>query len=107
LGFTVPRADLGHKYLAFRLSNCGEPGVQQAGLDLDALRAYRNQADYDLDRPLSQTFAQQQVRAAEQIIQVLEAIQEPERTPIIDAIKIYERDVLKVDVPTRGGGRGN
>src|SRR5206468_7212368 len=47
LNFTVPRADRAHQYLAFRLSNCGESAVEQAGRDLETLRRLRNRADYD------------------------------------------------------------
>jgi uncharacterized protein (UPF0332 family) len=95
LGFRVPHADLAHKYLVYRLSNCGDSPVQGAGALLDALRGYRNQADYEMAVALAQPFALQQVRKADQIIQILDAIQEPRRTQITDAMKIYERDVLK------------
>src|SRR5436309_11372371 len=44
LNFTVPRADRAHQYLVFRLSNCGEPTVEQAGRDLETLRRLRNRA---------------------------------------------------------------
>src|SRR5207249_800437 len=39
-----PRADRAHQYLVFRLSNCGEPTVEQAGRDLETLRRLRNRA---------------------------------------------------------------
>jgi hypothetical protein len=52
LNFTVPRADRAHQYLVFRLSNCGESAVEQAGRDLETLRRLRNRADYD-DAPQS------------------------------------------------------
>ena len=38
LNFAVPRADRAHQYLVFRLSNSGEPAVEQAGRDLETLR---------------------------------------------------------------------
>ena len=44
LNFTVPRADRAHQYLVFRLSNSGEPAVEQAGRDLETLRRLRNRA---------------------------------------------------------------
>jgi uncharacterized protein (UPF0332 family) len=47
LKFTIPRADRAHQYLVFRLSNSGEPAIEQAGRDLDTLRRLRNRADYD------------------------------------------------------------
>jgi hypothetical protein len=40
LNFTVPRADRAHQYLVFRLSNCGDSAVEQAGRDLETLRRY-------------------------------------------------------------------
>jgi uncharacterized protein (UPF0332 family) len=95
LGFTVPRADRAHSYLWLRLANCGEPQVQQAGNDLNLLRRDRNEADYNLTRPLRQAAAQNQVQAAQRIIQVFDAATvEPTRTQITDEMKRYERDVL-------------
>jgi hypothetical protein len=86
----------GVNYLAHRLSNCGDAQVQQAGAGLDVLRDLRNQADYDLYRPVLQNVAGARIQLAERIIQLLDgATQEPPRTAITDAMKIYERDVLK------------
>jgi uncharacterized protein (UPF0332 family) len=45
--FIVPRADRAHRYLVFRLSNSGEPIVEQAGRDLETLRRLRNRSDHD------------------------------------------------------------
>jgi uncharacterized protein (UPF0332 family) len=96
LGFTVPRADRAHQYLAFRLSNSGASAVSQAGRDLETLRRLRNRADYDASPAFTQAEAAASVRLAEHIIQVLDsARQEPTRSQITDAMKIYERDVLK------------
>jgi uncharacterized protein (UPF0332 family) len=95
LGFTVPRADRAHAYLALRLQNCGALPVQQAGADLDMLRKLRNQADYDLHLFLGPPLARVQVRGADQIIRVLDAARaEPTRTQITDGMRVYERDVL-------------
>lgn len=95
LGFRVPWADRAHAYLTMRLNNCGEASVQQAGSDLHSLRSLRNQADYDLHRPLRQAVAIAQAHIAEQIIQALTlAKQEPIRTSISQAMQIYERNVL-------------
>lgn len=94
--FTVPRADRAHSYLWLRLCNCGDAAVQRAGADLDVLRRLRNHADYDVDHPLLPATALTQVQNARQVIQVLDlATQEPLKTQITDAMKIYERDVLK------------
>jgi uncharacterized protein (UPF0332 family) len=96
LKFRVPRADRAHAYLARRLANCGHLRTQQAGTDLITLRGDRNQADYDLHRTITAQLAVLHVRLAEQIVQSLDAAtQEPVRTQVTDAMKVYERDVLQ------------
>lgn len=96
LGFQVPRGDQAHVYLSRRLSNCGNLSVGRAGSDMNALRGDRNRADYDVTLAFDQHNATIQVQTARQIIQVLDASRtEPTRTQITDAMKIYERDVLK------------
>ena len=96
LRFAVARADRAHTYLSRRLLAAGDPQVKQAGSDLNALRGDRNEADYDLHRPVTQAMASLQVRTAEQIIQFLDAAHgEPTRTQITDRMKNYERDVLQ------------
>ncbi|HJZ94827.1 MAG TPA: HEPN domain-containing protein [Gemmataceae bacterium] len=95
LNFTVPRADRAHQYLIFRLSNCGEPVVEQAGRDLETLRRLRNRADYDDALPCTQPQAVAAVRRAEDVIRQLDnARSDPPRTRIRDAMIAYERDVL-------------
>jgi hypothetical protein len=95
LGFNVPRADRAHAYLGLRLQNCGDLPTQQAGADLDGLRRLRNRADYDLHHPVDQMVARVQAQLAGEIIQALDSVgQEPTRTQITDAMRIYERDVL-------------
>jgi uncharacterized protein (UPF0332 family) len=101
LNFAVPRADRAHQHLVFRLSNTGEPVVEQAGRDLETLRRLRNRADYDEVPALTQAQSTAAVRLAEGIIQVLDAArQEPGRTHIRDVMIVYERDVLR-DVTRR------
>jgi len=96
LNFTVPRADRAHQYLVFRLCNCGESLVEQAGRDLDTLRRLRNRADYDDVPALPQPQAIASVQLSQGIIQILDAArQEPGRTRMRDAMIIYERDVLR------------
>lgn len=93
--FAVPRADRAHQYVVFRLSNCGEAAVEQAGRDLDTFRRLRNRADYDERPPLAQPQAGAAVQLAERILKVLDAAErDPVRTRMRDAIVIYERDVL-------------
>src|SRR5262245_22598977 len=97
LGFAVPRAEQAHQFMIFRLNNCGDPATRQAGQNLDALRRLRNQADYDDAPTLTQTKAVAAVRLAEQVIRALDAAaQEPTRTQITDAMKLYEQSVLRV-----------
>lgn len=96
LGFQVPRGDRAHAFLWLRLSNCGDAHIQVAGSDLSTLRRDRNAADYDVDRSLSQPDALLQVVAARNIVQALDAARaEPIRSQITEAMKLYERDVLK------------
>ena len=96
LGFTVPRADRAHQYLVFRLSNCGDPAVAQAGQNLETLRRLRNRADYDELPAFTQPQAVAAARLAEQVVDRLDvARQGPNRTQITDAMRVYERDVLK------------
>ncbi|HEX5272273.1 MAG TPA: HEPN domain-containing protein [Gemmataceae bacterium] len=95
LNFSVPRADRAHQYLVFRLSNCGEPAVEQAGRDLETLRRLRNRADYDEMPALPRTQATAAVQVAEGIVRALDVgRQEPARTRIRDLMIAYERDVL-------------
>jgi uncharacterized protein (UPF0332 family) len=96
LGFRTPRADQAHAYLWLRLSNCGDAHLQIAGRRLRDLRSERNHADYDIDAPQHQTNAASHVRIAEQLIQVLDSGRvEPTRTRITDAMRNYERTVLR------------
>lgn len=60
------------------------------------LRRQRNWADYDDRRTITKAGAIQNVQEAEEIIRALDAAAiDPIRTQIADAMKIYERDVLK------------
>jgi uncharacterized protein (UPF0332 family) len=96
LGFTVPQGDRSHAYLWMRLSNCGDVNVRRAGSDLNRLRGERNRADYDIDRALFQIDALLQVQAAGRIISTLDAaVADPTRTKITDAMRVYERNVLR------------
>jgi len=96
LGFAVPPDANAYRYLYYRLSNAGYPQVNAAGQSLNALRRQRTWADYLLRHLPPPRIAQAAVSMAEQIIQTLDAaIAEPIRTQITDAMKVYERDVLK------------
>jgi uncharacterized protein (UPF0332 family) len=97
LGFTVPRADAAHQYLIHRLNNCGEQLIQQEAKVLDRLRKLRNRADYDWHLPFTRHHAQPEPANAQRVVQILDtARQEPVRTQITDAMKLYERNVLGV-----------
>ena len=94
-GFQVPQGERAHAYLWLRLSNAGDPRVQNAGARLQIRRRERNQADYDMNRKIVQAVALVQVQAAKDVVNVLDAVTGPLGTQITDAIKTYERDVLK------------
>jgi uncharacterized protein (UPF0332 family) len=96
LSFRVPQADRAHGYVWLRLSNAGHAATAQAGRHLNDLRRERNWADYDERRTLIQATAARNVSFAEQVLQALDAAAvEPVRTQITDAMKVYERDVLR------------
>jgi uncharacterized protein (UPF0332 family) len=96
LGFVVPFGDRAHAYLWMRLSNSGEVNVRRAGSELNRLRGERNRADYEIRQKLAQIDALLQVQAAARIISTLDAaIAEPTRTKITEAMRVYERDVLR------------
>jgi uncharacterized protein (UPF0332 family) len=96
LGFKVPPDASGHRYLIHRISNCGDSNVAVAGQSLDDLRRQRTSADYQLHLLQRKGNAQAAVDLADRIIQSLNsARQNPTRTRITEAIKIYERDVLQ------------
>lgn len=96
LNFRVPHADRAHGFLWLRISNAGHADVHNAGNRLNALRRERNRADYDAHIRVNQAMSRTHVQRAEEIIRSLDAASvDPVRTQITDAMKIYERDVLK------------
>jgi uncharacterized protein (UPF0332 family) len=96
LGFSVPRADQAHAYVWLRLANCGHPDVSRAGQNLSYLRSKRNRADYDAQVTMSHAEVSGYVQTAEEIIRAFDAARlEPTRTQITDAMKLYERNVLR------------
>jgi uncharacterized protein (UPF0332 family) len=96
LGFRVPRADQAHAFLWMRLSNCGDGHLEAAGQKLQDLRGERNKADYDVDVPLAQAWSAARVRVAGHVIQILDKGRvEPIRTQITNAMRTYERTVLR------------
>ena len=96
-GFAVSHAEQAHAYLWKRLSNATHPDVMNAGRNLAHLRALRNGADYDFDSPIDQAEAQHLVGRATDIIQLLDDLAKEATilARVVDAIKIYERDVLR------------
>ena len=95
-GFDVPRSDQAHAYLWLRLDNSGHEELRTAGDALQLLRQNRNWAGYDMHRPYHQAAALAQILSASTVIETLEkATTGPTKSPITEAIKIYERDVLK------------
>ena len=96
LGFRVPQGERAHGYLWLRLSNCGDANVVIAGRNLQDLRQQRNRADYDGKRAFHAATASRLVQIAEKAILALDAARnEPLRTSITDAMKVYERDALQ------------
>ena len=95
LGFQTPRADAAHAFLWRRLQNGGHVGLALAGSRLNQLRGERNQADYDIHRDLARDDAAAAVKSAAMIIDTLHGLTADERRLITDAIKTYERDVLR------------
>jgi uncharacterized protein (UPF0332 family) len=96
-GFSVPDGEQAHAYLWLRLANAGHPDVQQVGSDLGAIRTVRNSADYDLNRFMHHGTAANQIQAAEDVIHLLDMVAAAPgiQGQITDAMKIYERDVLR------------
>ena len=102
LGFSVPRTDLAHGYLSRRLSHSGHPPLDDAGSDLNFLRAERNFADYELTGNLAQATARLQVQTAREIMETIDdCAVEPIRTQVRDAMRDYERNVLR-DITWQG-----
>lgn len=96
-GFRVPNAEQAHAYLWLRLSNSGHIDVGNAGELLNDLRRTRNAADYDFAVPVDSEMAIEHVGIAMDIIQLLHhlATEPMIFTRVVEAIKIYERNVLR------------
>lgn len=95
LGFAVPRADLAHAFLWRRLENSGVASLTSIGKDLGWLRSERNLADYDLHKTISQPTALRAVAAAFAMLDALRQLNENESRHATEAMKNYERDVLR------------
>ena len=96
-GFSVPHGDQAHGYVWLRLANCGHTNLVKAGGELKDLRSDRNMADYAVAIPFQEADAVLDVQTADDLIRLLDQVPAlPHvRQQITDAIKIYERDVLK------------
>lgn len=96
-GFAVPQSEGAHLYLWLRLFNSGQLDIQVAGGKLRDLRKYRNLAHYEIDSFFSQVRSLEAVQLADEIIKVLEAAAGMPlvRTQLTDAMRVYERDVLR------------
>lgn len=95
LGFETPRADLAHAFLWRRLGNSGHAPLALAGSRLNQLRGERNRADYDLNLDLAWKDAQAAVRSAAMIIAEVQNLSPEECRQATEAMKTYERDVLR------------
>lgn len=95
-GFNVKRGEQAHAYLWLRLANCGNPDLQTAANRLTNLRGDRNRADYEFQQTFGQSKAHAAVLRTGEIIRVLNTTDStPVRAMITDAMRVYERDVLK------------
>jgi uncharacterized protein (UPF0332 family) len=96
--FDVPGDERAHQYLERRLANAGLVDLITAGSRIGSLRRIRNWADYELDRPLDQATAVLRVQTASDLLPILKAAEEePFRSRLTEAIRVYERDILKED----------
>src|SRR5207249_4596545 len=96
LGFEVERGDRAHACLTHRLCQCGHPEISAATTTLIDLRRSRNEAEYGLKTPFSRRRAIQVVHTARETIAALQqGFAETNRTTITEAMRQYERDVLK------------
>jgi uncharacterized protein (UPF0332 family) len=96
-GFRVPSGEKAHAYVWLRLSNAAHPDIDDAGRQLNRLRLIRNRADYNFGCSFDAAAAISRVAIATAIIQLLHHLaNEPAiLARVVDAIKIYERDVLR------------
>jgi uncharacterized protein (UPF0332 family) len=96
-GFGVPRGEQAHAYLWLRLSNAQHAEVVEAGQTLNDLRRARNNADYEVDVPIGPFDALDHVQVAADFIRLLDDLAKETAifARVVDAIKVYERDVLR------------
>jgi uncharacterized protein (UPF0332 family) len=98
IGFRVPTySEQSHVFASRRWSNTGDGGIYEAGKLLNTLRSDRNRADYDKHATIVASHAGDAVEAAQIVIERLDQLlrDKPLRTDVTEAIKNYERDVLK------------
>ena len=97
LGFRVPRAEAAHVYVSRRLSAATSvPSLTAVGNDLNTLRGYRNQADYDMHLAMSLEKVAAGVEMAKNILAELAKKRSPaEQSALIAEIEAYETKVLR------------
>jgi uncharacterized protein (UPF0332 family) len=96
-GFSTPLAERAHAYLWHRLANSGHPDIVALGNTMSQFRGFRNSADYDTGHPLRLATAVHMVHAIDELIKRFDDLNSiPEiRARVIDAMKTYEKDVLR------------
>jgi hypothetical protein len=96
-GFRVPPDGNGHAYVYLRLNNCGREEVIDTGAALWDLRGTRNWADYDMATPLALEVGVRAVADARRLVRFLDDLADSEAVlgPVVAAMRVYERDVLK------------
>ena len=95
LGFQVPPDERAHKYLSFRLINCGHTDGSTAGLILERLRKLRTIADYNLQVAVSQPQAIDSIRLAGDVFALLDGLSTADRAAVTTAVRAYEATVLR------------
>jgi uncharacterized protein (UPF0332 family) len=98
VGFQVPRGDQCHSYVYARLNNTADQTIERAASQLHDLRRARNQADYDLDIPVTEQDAVNAVNLAMNINGTLAALAANPAilAQVTQAMRDYERTTLGV-----------
>ena len=95
-GFQIQQSDQTRVGVARRISKVGIPEWEELARRLTELRSLRNLVDYDLNQPFSQQAAMDGLAEAELAMTTLSGkLSAEERQQAIEAIRQYERDVLR------------
>lgn len=95
LEFEVPRSDAAHAFFWRRLENSQHASLKSAGSALVQLRRQRNRADYDVNETVIQRDAHAAIVRSSETIRLIDSLGPNDRQAAVEAIKKYERDVLR------------